>query len=199
MSPAEKRTLGFAIASLVCGCLVIFPLLGILFSLAAIILGIVALVMISKNKETLKGNGLAISGIVLGGIGLVIIPFMTAMFVAIAIPNLLRARLNANDAAAKASLQALVTAIESYAAATGSYPHDIYDLTDATPPYLAEDIILTDPHGYDFECEAMDAKRYTCTAAAQTCNVSGSKKYTVTTGNVWTESECTPSYGSPTY
>jgi len=47
---------------------------------------------------------------------IMIVVAIIALLAAIAIPNLLRARLNANDAAAKASLQALVTAIESYAA-----------------------------------------------------------------------------------
>ena len=67
----KKKTLGLAITSLVFGCLFFIPFLGFLFSLAAIVLGIVALVSMSKSKKTIKGQGLAITGIVLGSIGVI--------------------------------------------------------------------------------------------------------------------------------
>lgn len=70
----QKKTLGMAIASLVFGCFLLIPLLGLVFSIPAIILGIIALVKIGHNKETLKGSGLAIAGIILGAIGIIIIP-----------------------------------------------------------------------------------------------------------------------------
>lgn len=122
---------------------------------------------------------------------IMIVVAIIALLAAIAIPNLLRARLNANDSAAKASLQALVTAVESYAAATGSYPTSISgDLVNASPPYLNEDLTSSDPHGYNFECGTLSATAYSCTANAQNCGTSGSKNYTVTTGNVWSEANC---------
>lgn len=90
----EKKTLGLAIASLVMGCLVLIPILGLLFSLLAIIFGGIALVKISNNAALYKGKGLAVSGIILGGVGFVIIPII-AILLAITIPSFLRAKENA--------------------------------------------------------------------------------------------------------
>jgi len=122
---------------------------------------------------------------------IMIVVAIIALLAAIAIPNLLRARLNANDAAAKASLQALVTAIESYAASAGEYPTDQDNLTNANPKYLNEGIVGTTKHGYDFADDtSWSTTGYSVSANATNCNVSGSKDYTVTTGNVWTTSDC---------
>jgi len=60
MTEVAKKTLGLAVFSLVLGCLFIIPLLGMIFGIAAITLGVIALSKISKDKETLKGNGFAI-------------------------------------------------------------------------------------------------------------------------------------------
>ncbi|HEC70153.1 MAG TPA: prepilin-type N-terminal cleavage/methylation domain-containing protein [Candidatus Omnitrophica bacterium] len=120
---------------------------------------------------------------------IMIVVAIIALLAAIAIPNLLRARLNANDSAAKADLQALVTALESYAAANGQYPANESDLTGATPPYLNESFCGGSKHGYDFSC-TLAAASYTVEASATSCNTSGSKSYTVTTGNVWTTANC---------
>ena len=54
MSEVQKKTLGIAITSLVFGCLVIIPLLGLLFALAAIILGSIAMSKISRIVIPLK-------------------------------------------------------------------------------------------------------------------------------------------------
>ena len=124
---------------------------------------------------------------------IMIVVAIIALLAAIAIPNLLRARLNANDSAAKASLQALVTAIESYAAAKGEYPTDEDNLTigQVDPPYLNESICDEDKQGYSFDCVfAGDKTGYAVFANATACNTSGSKWYKVETGNVWTDPYC---------
>ena len=121
---------------------------------------------------------------------IMIVVAIIALLAAIAIPNLLRARLNANDSAAKATLQALATACESYAAANGVYPNNITVLTTATPPYLNEDLTNGTYHGYNITCSNNNDSNYSCGAVPNTCNVSGSKNYNVTTGNVWSESDC---------
>lgn len=62
--------IGFAIASLVCGCLSILCCWGVciswIFSIAAIVLGIIA---ITKKYD---GKGFAIAGIITGGVGIVL-------------------------------------------------------------------------------------------------------------------------------
>src|SRR5256885_16926191 len=92
-APAE--TSGKAIASLVCGLfLFAFPL-----SILAIILGHLSLSEIRKSAGRLQGHGLAMAGLVLGYLGIAAIP-MDLIIAAIAIPNLLRARIAANEASA---------------------------------------------------------------------------------------------------
>jgi hypothetical protein len=108
--PAE--TSGKAIVSLVCGLLFFIPLAFIL----AIIFGHIALSEIKKSAGRLKGDGLAIAGLVLGYLGIVFIPIVL-IIAAIAIPNLLRARMAANESSAIGSIRTIHTAEASYSAA----------------------------------------------------------------------------------
>ena len=67
---------------------------------------------------------------------IMIVVAIIALLAAIAIPNLLRARMTSNDALAKATLRAMSTAAESYSSANnGNYPGNESSLTAATPPY----------------------------------------------------------------
>src|SRR5476651_2082664 len=68
---------------------------------------------------------------------IMIVVAIIALLAAIAIPNLLRARMSSNDALAKATLRAMSTAAESFGTSNnGNYPGDEASLTDATPAYL---------------------------------------------------------------
>ncbi len=108
--PAE--TSGKATASLVCAiaAYVIAPFVG---AIAAIVLGHIGLSEIKKSAGRLKGEGMAIAGLVLGYVQFALIPFFLIV-AAIAIPNLLRARMAANEAYAVGSLRTLVTAEVNY-------------------------------------------------------------------------------------
>ncbi len=80
---------------------------------------------------------------------IMIVVAIIALLAAIAIPNLLRSRLNAAEANAQAVLKTISTAAESYAAANeGDYPTAIANLTGANPPYLNEDYTATAQQGY---------------------------------------------------
>ena len=105
-----QRTSGKAIASLVSG---LFSFL-VLPAIAAVILGHLALSEIKKSARQLKGEGLAIAGLVLGYLGLVSIPFIL-IIAAIAIPNLLRARIAANESSAVAAVRKINAAEVTYA------------------------------------------------------------------------------------
>ncbi len=118
----NKKTLGTAIASLVCGCLFLIPLLGMLSGLAAVVLGIIALVYISGNKETLKGKGLAIAGIILGGIGLILVPIVF-LLAALIVPRLSGRSEQVRASAARADIQAnIATALKLYELDNGVFP-----------------------------------------------------------------------------
>jgi hypothetical protein len=99
------QTSGKAIASFIRGIfLFIFP-----SAIAAIILGHLSLADIRKERGRLTGHGLATTGLVLGYMGIAVIP-VVLIVAAIAIPNLLRARMAANEASAVGSLRTIVTA-----------------------------------------------------------------------------------------
>ena len=65
---------GTAIFSLICGIFFILP-----FSLVAVIFGYIALSEIRKSPGRLKGRGLAVTGIVLGGVGVLFIVAFIAL------------------------------------------------------------------------------------------------------------------------
>jgi type IV pilus assembly protein PilA len=105
----NPRTSGKAIASLVCGIFTFFfPA-----SIAAVILGHLSLSEIRRSAGRIGGRGLATTGLVLGYLGLMVIPIM--IVAAFAIPNLLRARIAANESAAVGSLRTIDVAAVQYA------------------------------------------------------------------------------------
>ena len=106
----DPKTSGKAIGSLICGIFVFFfPA-----SVAAVILGHLSLSEIRKSAGRIGGQGIAITGLVLGYLGIVMIP-MILIIAAIAIPNLLRARMAANEASAVGSLRVIDTGAITYA------------------------------------------------------------------------------------
>src|SRR6185295_12064356 len=106
---APEKTSGLAIASLIFGLLFLFfPL-----SIVAIVFGHISLSQIKKSAGRLGGKGLAIAGLVLGYLGVAIIPLIL-IIAAIAIPNLLRARIAANEASAVNAVRRISTAQMTY-------------------------------------------------------------------------------------
>lgn len=135
---------GKAIASLTCGIFFIFPPLAI----AAIILGHLSLSQIRKSGGRLAGSGLAIAGLVLGYLGAGPILLILA---AIAIPNLLRARMAANESSAVAAVRTLNVAEMNYAQ---SFPRAGYtcELSDLAGHKLIDSALeSSQKSGYAFE------------------------------------------------
>ncbi len=99
-----------------------------------------------------------------------IVVAIIGLLAAIAIPNLLRARVNANDGSVKGDLRAFSTASESYRAAQSppAYPTNVAALTGATPPYLDGSWgDTTTKHGHTLTY-ATSSAGYTLTAGSQT-------------------------------
>jgi len=140
--PGPARRCGLAIASLVCG--IIGPLTVGLASIVAVILGIVGLVKISKSQGALGGKGMAIAGIVLGGLFFLALPFI-AIAAAIIAPAVIRARGTAQSRMSMNNLRQLSTAAQTYAVERdGALPSP-----DRWPQELEEffgsDRVLKDP------------------------------------------------------
>ncbi|MGH9710287.1 MAG: DUF4190 domain-containing protein, partial [Candidatus Acidiferrales bacterium] len=79
----------------------------------AIILGHLAQTEIRKSGGRLQGDGMALAGLILGYLSAASIPVIL-IIVAIAIPNLLRAKMAANEASAVGSLRTIETADMAY-------------------------------------------------------------------------------------
>ena len=82
---------------------------------------------------------------------IMIVVAIIGLLAAIAIPNLLRARMNASDGAMKTGMRLMSSANESYRAAqaTPTYAPDLDALIDAVPPYLDSTWDSGTKHGFD--------------------------------------------------
>jgi len=130
---------------------------------------------------------------------IMIVVAIIALLAAIAIPNLLRARITANESAAQATLRTISTALETYAAANnGLYAPadatvvDTYLTTDSTPPYLNKTYCGANESGYYYDC-VIDTNTYSLTGQPANCTTAGTKSFTMTTGGVLvTDGACVP-------
>lgn len=72
-------------------------------------------------------------------IELMIVVAIIAIIAAIAIPNLLRSRLQSNESGTIGNLKTIVGAETAFNSANGQYSNDLVALTAATPPFLDGD------------------------------------------------------------
>jgi len=182
-------TSGKAIASLVCGIFTFF----LPASIAAVILGHMAHSEIRKSAGRVGGQGIATTGLVLGYLGIAIIPFILIV-AAIAIPNLLRARMAANETSSAGSLRTINTAAVVYATKfENGFPTNLEVLgegtaADSTCDHAALlDASLTSGRksGYIFTYtpqfpDGATAPVISPKAAAKGCTSGGASGYTVT-------------------
>src|SRR5262249_5694811 len=103
-----------------------------------------------KGGGRIQGKGLATAGLVLGYLGIAAIPFIL-IIAAIAIPNLLRARIAANEATAVSTVRLLSTAEINYQAThpEQGYSCDLSAVVSAGD--LNPDLVGHALHGYLFD------------------------------------------------
>ena len=104
----QRKNSSKAVASLITG--VLFFILP--SSIAAVVLGHIARREIRKSAGRLQGSGMALAGLIMGYIGLAL-PFILIIS-AIVIPNLLRAKIAANESSAVSSLRLISVAEVRY-------------------------------------------------------------------------------------
>lgn len=134
VSPAASspsKTSGLAIASLVLGILGITCILPLIGAILALVFGIIALNQISKSGGSIKGHGQAVTGLILGCIGLIIIPGILA---AMLLPALSHARENAREANCCSNVKQIGLGCAMYADQhDGRLPRSFDDLQDVIP------------------------------------------------------------------
>jgi len=176
--PGGVETSGKAIASLVCGLFsLIFPA-----AIAAIILGHVSRSEIRKSGGRLKGNGLALTGLIFGYMGIAMIPVL--IIAAIAIPNFLRARIAANEASAVSSVRSIIAAENTF---RETYPDQGYSCSlqnlggsggSATGAGLIDQELASgQKHGYIMQLENCSQEGYSVSAQPVTRNTTGSRTF----------------------
>jgi prepilin-type N-terminal cleavage/methylation domain-containing protein len=118
---------------------------------------------------------------------IMIVVAIIALLAAIAIPNLLRARLSANDALAQSTLRAMSTASESWGTANnGNYPVGFTSLVEATPSYIQTNYCDQTIAGYTYDCTDDTSIGYTYVATPASVGTTGSTIFTISTGGVLT-------------
>jgi len=150
----DARTDGKAVASLILGIggLTFFSIFA---GIPAVILGHMSRSNIKKSMGALKGEGMALAGLIMGYISFLAIPFIL-IIAAIAIPNLLRARISANEAGAVSAIRSINhAAVEhSLSDAKQGVPRSLKELGSGNdmPSELSSGVY----HGYRFTYEATD-------------------------------------------
>lgn len=111
---------------------------------------------------------------------IMIVVAIIVLLAAIAIPNLLRARLSANEATAIAAMRTISTAAESFRAGQSppAYPGNLSQLSSANPPYIDSVLGGGNKSGYTFTW-AGSGNTFGVTAAPQTANVTGVRSFFV--------------------
>jgi len=110
---------------------------------------------------------------------IMIVVAIIALLAAIAIPNLLRARHNANESAAIATLRTISTAEESFRAAQNPNTYtNLAGLGAGTLPYIDATLTLGVKQGYGFAV-VFTTNTYTCTAIPTTPGTTGTRTFSV--------------------
>ena len=117
---------------------------------------------------------------------IMIVVAIISLLAAIAIPNLLRARHNANEAAAIAASRTISTACESYRSAQTptTYPANLAALSGATPAYIDAGLAgaiasASARQGYYYTYALVNANQFTCTATPAVSGTTGSRIFFV--------------------
>lgn len=117
---------------------------------------------------------------------IMIVVAIIALLAAIAIPNLLRARHNANETAAIGAMRTLSTAMESFRAAQTppAYPATLGTLSAAVPPYVGATLAgatnaAAARQGYFYGYARTSANTFTLQGTPATVGTTGTRRFFV--------------------
>jgi len=114
---------------------------------------------------------------------IMIVLVIILLLVAIAMPNLIKAKIEANQTSAIATLKTISSSLENYYALNNSYPPDTTSLVGATPPYLNNNYFVANHNGYSYIADVIAPYSYFISAAPISTSA-GTHSYTVSTGSV---------------
>jgi len=143
-------------------------------AIAAIILGHISRSEIRKSSGRLTGSGMALAGLVFGYLGVSFVPIL--IIAAIAIPNLLRARIAANQSSAVSAIHTITVAETAYAA---NHPNIGYtcSLEELKSVGLPREIASGERHGYEFHLDGCTPQGYVVVAVPRAINQTGTRAF----------------------
>jgi type IV pilus assembly protein PilA len=131
-------------------------------------------------------------------IELMIVVEIIAILAAIAVPNYIRTRIQANEASAVASLRVILDAENSYNTQYYVYANDMASLTEEEPPFLTGGDWMTPKNGYSFRVEG-EPTNFVAFATPVEFNVTGWHGFRIdATGSIRYEIGADATEASPT-
>lgn len=113
---------------------------------------------------------------------LLVVMIILTLLAALSIPLLLRARHNANEAAAVSSLRVIHTACVNYypSQTPPTYPPDLASLNTATPPYINSSLTgattaANARRGYFYTYTLVNSNQFTCRATPEIIGTTGTR------------------------
>ena len=108
-----------------------------------------------------------------------IVVAIIALLAAISIPNLLRARLNANEGTAIAAMTTLSTAQQTWRTSNTNFASSLGNLSNATPPYIDSVLGTGLKQGYSFSVTTSNATGFVAIANPQSRGRTGNRSFCV--------------------
>ena len=138
---------------------------------------------------------------------IMIVVAIIALLAAIAIPNVIRARLNANEGAAMSAIRTIATSSESFRAVQTppSYPATMNALSGAAPPYLPTNFTEAGTvQGYTYSLTGIDSDadgandQYVASCIPSNYGTSGNRTFAVVEDGILRASDQGAAGANPT-
>jgi prepilin-type N-terminal cleavage/methylation domain-containing protein len=114
---------------------------------------------------------------------IMIVVAIIVLLAAVSIPGLLRARMNANEAAAVASLKTISWAAQTFRTSNSGYPENLSELSTSAPQYVDAVLGSGAKQGYNFTLVG-ETNSFNASAEPATPNVTGVRSFFVDTSGV---------------
>ncbi|MFC1674367.1 type II secretion system protein [Candidatus Omnitrophota bacterium] len=95
---------------------------------------------------------------------IMIVVGIVAVLITLAMPNILRSRITANEGAALGNIRTINQGCHLYHIQQGSFPQDLNDLVEINPPYIDSALGSGSKQGYDFIYVNPDPDSFTLNA-----------------------------------
>ena len=146
-----------AVMSMALGALSI--LLSVFVGIPAVVLGHLSKASIRRSNGRLKGDGMALAGLILGYISVFLLPVIASV-VFVAVPNVFRTKIVTNETTAVSTLKTIHVAAESYQLEHQEYPASLNELSSSSLVALDNQLAATGVQsGYQFAYKLTSGQR----------------------------------------